>query len=376
MRENEQLEQMTSLSSVILEGTPHKRGITHGEAFADEIEHNASFYYQYFAENGVDKQTARSHAEQYVQDIEDSYPVYAEEMKGVAKGSERPIEDVTIISLRHTILYSAYMAENDAATDESVSEVDGCTSFGLEPSTTANEHTYVGQNWDWKSPVEVFIMDLRRDDYPNAIAMTEAGNVFGKFGVNAQGIGFAVNGLSAPSDGKHPFRKPSHIRGRQILDSERFDQALSAVISEDRPTSRNYMMGHADGEIVDIETTPDSCSYLYPENGILTHANHFEQRTTVNSQFEKQIPDTVYRAQRLRKSLSTNDKITEDTIQNGLRDHFGKPKSVCRHGDEDDEGAESLTKVSLIMDLDERRLLATGGPPCEHRYHQYSVYGE
>lgn len=372
---------MAGLDTLVLEGEPYERGAKHGEAFADEVRNNAEFYYRYFADNGVDEATARSHAERYVSDIEGTYPEYVEELRGVADGSGVPLEEVTMISLRHTILYSAYAATDSPESGSGVRareptpEAEGCTSFGLEPSATANGHTYVGQNWDWKPPVEQFVMDVRREERPNAVVLTEAGNVFGKFGVNERGIGFAANGLSTPADGDHPFRKPSHIRGREIMEAERFEQALGAVITEDRPTSRNYLLGHADGEIVDLETTPDSCYYLYPEDGIVTHANHFENRAAVDSRFEEQSPDTVYRANRLRKGLSGEGQVDEETVKGALRDHFGRPKSVCRHYTERSDEFESHTNASLIMDLTDRRLLATDGPPCENEYHEYRVHG-
>lgn len=359
-----------------LEGTPRERGTTHGELFADEIRNNIEFYLDHFAENGVDNQTAREHARKFIDFLGEGHEEYVSEMRGVAEGSGVSLEDITLINVRHTILYSAYPDKRQTEAVEEPS-VDGCTSFGLRPEVTANGHTYVGQNWDWESPIESFVMDVHQQDRPDFLAVTEAGMVGGKFGLNEHGFGLVVNGLSTPSDGKDPYRKPAHVRDREILNADRFDRALEPIIGEERPTSRNYVVAHEIGEMVDVETTPDSFNYLYPDDGILTHANHFEDRSNVQSKLETQIPHTVARGMRIDRLLKQIETdIDEEDMKNVLRDHFGKPASICRHTQPDaDENALSHTNVSVIMDLNERRMLVTNGPPCENEYHEYRVAG-
>ncbi|MDY6818391.1 MAG: C45 family peptidase [Halobacteriales archaeon] len=363
-----------SIEQTTLTGPPRERGIAHGEQFGDEIAHNAEFYLEYFADNGVDERTARAHADSFIERVDEYHPTYGTEMRGVAEGSDVPLEEVTLINFRHTILYSAYASEDtEGAPDEATTE--GCTSFALSPEVTAASHTYLGQNWDWQAPVERLVMNVSNPDGPDYLALTEAGNVGGKFGLNEHGIGFVVNGLSTPADGTHPYRKPAHVRDLEILTAERLDTAIGAVIETARPTSRNYLFGRATGELVDLETTPDAVSYLTPTDGVLTHANHFEDRDGVESIFERQIPHTVSRKLRISRLFEqAGEEITESTMKEILRDHVGEPKSICRHLSDDD--SLSHTNASVIMDLDERRMLATGEPPCETRYQTFHVGAE
>lgn len=369
---------MSSLPNVVLEGTPYERGRTHGEQFVDEIKRNVETYFDHFESYGVDEATAREQADEFIPLIEDENEAYAEEMRGVADGSGVPLEEVTVVNVRHTIIYSAYASEavdKAAVEDPAESAVDGCTSYGLLPDRTADGHTYLGQNWDWLEPIETFIMDVRQPDGTDLLALTEAGMVGGKFGMNEQGIGYVVNGLSTPEDGDEPFRKPSHVRGREILEADRLDRAIEPVISGKRPCSRNYMIGHEAGELINIETTPESVQYLYPEDGLLTHANHFEKRENVDSQFEHLIPHTICRGMRIRRLFSKlGENVTVADIQSVLRDHFDEPNSICSHVDESDD-KDSQTNASIIMDLSNRRMLATNGPPCNAEYHEYSVGG-
>ena len=368
---------MSPLQSVVLDGSPYQRGVAHGEQFSGAIERNVGTYFEYFADHGVDEETARDQAERFIPLIEEENEDYAEEMRGVADGSGVSLEEVALVNVRHTIIYGAFATEavDDASLDGSADIVDGCTSYGLEPRVTADAHTYLGQNWDWLAPIERFLMGVRQDEGPDFLTLTEAGMVGGKFGLNEHGIGYVVNGLSTPTDGEDPFRKPSHVRGREILEADRLDTAIEPIIDGKRPCSRNYMVGHADGLVLDIETTPDTVQYLYPEDGLLTHANHFEKRANVDSKLETLISHTVCRGMRIERLFSDiGDGITVDDIQTVLRDHFDKPNSICSHVDERSDDRVQ-TNASIIMDLSERRLLAADGPPCHNDYHEYPVGG-
>jgi len=370
---------MSELPTVTLRGTPRERGVAHGERFADEIAHNASFYVEHFADNGVPEATARRYAEQFVDLVEDLNAEYAAEMRGVAEGSGVPLPEVTLVNVRHTILYSAYAdgevtdGEERDRSEAAAAEADGCTSFGLQPEVTETGHTYIGQNWDWQAEVEPVLIDVRRGEGPDYLAVTEAGMVGGKFGMNGDGYGFVVNGLSTDRDGEEPYRKPAHVRDYEMLRAERFDGLVEPIVGSPRPTARNYLVGNDRGELIDIETSPDAESYLYPEDGVLTHANHFRTRDT-ESTLEAQVPHTLTRGVRVERLFSRLDRpIAESDVTGILRDHYGKPRSLCRHSEAEED---AQTNVSVVMDLDEGRMLVTGGPPCENEYREQFVGGD
>lgn len=364
---------MAQIQSLVLEGSPRQRGIRHGEQFTDEIATNVRRYLEYFAEYGVSEEVAREQASAFIPLIQDANATYFEEMEGIAEGSGLPFEDVTIVNVRHTIVYSAFAAEvTEDSVQVSPDAIDGCTSFGVQPERSRTTHTLLGQNWDWLEPIDTFIMDARPDEAPNLLTLTEAGMVGGKFGLNEHGIGYVVNGVTTPDDGNDPFRKPSHVRGREILAADRLDKAIEPIVTEKRPCSRNYMLGHESGEMLDIETGPETVSYLYPEDGLLTHANHFQDRSTFTSEFEKLIPHTICRGMRINRLLSQRATIDNADLKEVLRDHFDAPVSICHH-ENPEEDSPSHTKASIIMDLKERRMLVANGPPCENEYVAHSV---
>jgi len=386
---------MEPLERVRLTGGPRERGLAHGERFADEIEANVETYVERFAREGVDGATVRERAEEFVPVIEEANPAYAEEMRAVAEGSGVPLRDVAMLNVRYEVIYTAWAegargaaeeaGEGDerAAPDRSGATApgaDGCTSFGVLPEATADGHTYMGQNWDWIAPIadRIFLMDVERDDGPDFLGMTEAGIVGAKVGVNEHGVGIAVNGLISEADGENPYRKPFHVRCREVLDAERFDRALGPILDSDRACSANFVVGHADGEVIDVETAPERFNCVYPEDGVLAHSNHFfDTDITQLGQSNEGSQSTLYRAERLRRAIdrdAASGDVDAGTIEEGLRDHFSRPASVCSHVEEDDpEVEQGQTDASLILDLDERRVLATRGPPCGSEYEAYEL---
>lgn len=370
---------MSELERVVLTGSPYERGRAHGERFADAVASNVEIYRQRFAHEGLDLDRVEKQAETYVETIADSNAAYVEEMRGIADGSDVPLRDVSMLNVRWELMYTTWKerAEDEVGADQPTDPpADGCTSFGVTPPATADGKTYIGQNWDWIAAVEetIFLAELRREDAPDVLAMTEAGIVGGKIGVNEHGIGLCVNGLISGTDGENAFRKPYHVRFREVLDAERFDDALRPVMESDRTCSANVVIGHADGEVIDFEAAPGLVNPLYPEGGVLTHANHFET-DEVESINEKRSPSTLYRAPRLRRMLAADEgAVSLDTIRAALRDHFSKPESICNHVDESAPEVErGQTNASFVIDLEERRLLGQRGPPCEGEYHEYAL---
>lgn len=373
---------MEPLERVELAGDAEARGTTHGERFAAEIERNVETYLERFAHHGVSEENVRDRAEAFLPVIETANPEYAAEMRAVAEASGVALDLVTMLNVRYEVIYTAWAEEAEGADEPDslapAAGVDGCTSFGLLPAATADGHTVMGQNWDWLAPVAdtLFLMDVKPDDGAHHLAFTEAGIVGGKCGLNEHGLGTALNGLISERDGEEPYRKPVHVRCREILSADRFDRALGAVLDADRACSANFMLG-ADGEVLDLETGPEAYNVLHPDDdGVLTHANHF-----VDGDISRLGPTqehgqtTLYRAERVRRALAREaGDVDEATVTRALRDHFGRPGSVCSHVDDDRPPVErGQTNASFVLDLTERTMLATRGPPCESEYARYDL---
>ncbi len=367
---------MARLPVLDLGANPFQRGVAHGKAVAVEIGRNLEVYLRRFEEAGASRAAIASLGEEWAGFIASDNPEYADEMRGIAEGAGMPLAEVAILNARYEILYSLFLREAHQVSDSST-EPEGCTSFGALPEATRSGHTIIGQNWDWLAGIrgQTLVLRVRRPDKPDFVGFTEAGIVGCKMGVNEAGIGLVVNGLVTAADGKNPFRKPFHVRCREILDAWNLGHAIAPVVASNRVCSTNFMIGHGDGEIIDIEAVPEDTDYLYPVDGLLTHANHLVRLQRVRSEFERIAPHSLYRGPRLDRLLRRHlGSLEIEHMQAALSDHLSLPLSICRHEDMTlPEAKRVISVTSVIIDLTERVLYATDGQPCSNDYQAFAL---
>jgi isopenicillin-N N-acyltransferase like protein len=368
---------MSELTVFELGADPRERGQMHGRSMQAEIRANYTTYLDRFQAGGALLPAVLEQSDAWAAFIARDNPEYAVEMEAIASGAGLSLTEIAMLNARYELAYCLFGSEAQSINSCALQEQEGCTSFGLLPEMTANGHTIIGQNWDWLQTVRghVFIMRVQRSTEPGVgrpsfVGFTEAGIVGCKMGVNAAGIGLCVNGLVTNRDGANGFRKPFHVRCREILDAWTFDKAIAPVVQTDRCCSTNFLIGHGDGEIIDIEATPDYCSYIYPENGVVTHANHLVRETRIGSEFERIAPHSLYRANRLQRLLlRSSGRIGIDSVHQFLSDHFSSPASICRHADTTlPEPKRVISVAAAAIDLNARTLYITDGPPCQSAF--------
>ena len=357
---------------------PFERGLIHGRELSSMINNNVKTYLNRFKAGGLNENTARDESENWIEAIKRQNEEYFVEMSGVAEGSNIPIKDIAMLNARYEITFGLFGKEANNDFDASkVDNTDGCSTFGLLPEVTSNNHTILGQNWDWLAGIHnnCVLIRINRSKGTNIIFFTEAGILGGKMGVNEHGIGLVENGLVSNHDGANQYEKPFHVRCREILDSDSFDQALRPVIETKRVCSANFVIGHADGEIINIETSPNEASYHFPEEGIITHSNHFTDTRHGPSLMERISTSTLYRGNRLKRLLMKNKgNLDEHLCKQALADHFGLPNAICRHPDETlPQAKQTMTNAAFVIDLNQLRMSVANGPPCSNSFINYSI---
>jgi isopenicillin-N N-acyltransferase-like protein len=372
---------MTALPILDLGDDPFERGLIHGRELAPMIAENIDTYLARFAAGGLDKDDARKEGETWVEVIAGQNAEYSQEMRGVAEGADLPLGDIAMLNARYEITFGLFGREARAKDIAAIAEeADGCSTFGALPEATANGHTILGQNWDWLAGVHEHcaVLRIRRKSGTDLICYTEAGIVGGKMGVNEHGIGLVENGLVSDHDGRNAYEKPFHMRCREILDAETYDFALQPIVATRRVCSANFVVGHADGEIIDVETSPDAVSYHYPHDGLVTHSNHFLDDRHGPSQMERLSTSTLYRANRLDRLLRKHiGKLDDSVMQAALADHFGYPNAICRHPDERlPEAKRTMTNAAFVIDLNTRTMQIANGPPCSHAFVTHALDDE
>jgi len=250
----------------------------------------------------------------------------------------------------------------------------GCTAFALTPEATKAKDTYLGQNWDNKPGLACIILRMDQQHKPNIIMNTEAG-VIGQKGFNSEGIGVCLNYIRCETDAFKPG-VPFLIRVRGLLNSESFPDCLKTLMDFEGTNSANLVVAHREGEAIDVECTPGDQFFLYPKSGILTHSNHFlSPNLRVKDTGKSLLPDTVIRNHRAFRLLqSKGGDLQFDTMKDVLKDHFGRPDSICRHRDERLKPSEQWeTLTSIIINLTEGRMFYTAGPPCSNQYESITM---
>jgi isopenicillin-N N-acyltransferase-like protein len=336
---------------------PKKRGQVYGEAARERIETIIAAYREIFhLITGETWEQTVVRGTPFIQKAKAFAPDLVEEIQGIAEGAGRAFEDIFLLNARSEILFNP-----DVLAQE-------CTSLAALPEATKNNDMLLAQNWDWYKDVvncQVILKIGRRDEKPAMMTFTEAGQL-AKIGMNADGIGLVVNNLTSDQP---RVGVPWIFLTRRILESSHLAQALGYVLNAARAHSLNFLIGFADGEAVDLETSPVEEHVLWPENGIFVHTNHYLEP---GKNFRDIAPllhpnlSTYLRFRRAQKGmLESAGGIDVDAIQNVLKDHMDKPFSVCAHqAPTVDPLQRIVTNLSIVMNLTRRQIHYTPGNPC------------
>lgn len=351
-------------------GSNYDCGAAIGTALRGQILENLRDYPAIIEhETGITREEAMDYVQRIIPAIEDYAPELMEEMLGIAKGADLHLNDIVMLNAR-TELMSA-----PAVTSVDIGE---CTSMTALGAATDTGHVLIGQNWDWNSLVchRVAVIAISVPDQPHTVMFAEAGLV-GKIGLNASGIAVCANRLTS-SDDKLQTGIPWHVQLRKVMMADNMHHAIKAVTTPARGASGMFMIASRDGEAVTLETTPTDFDTQLPEDGIMTHSNHFlapEMKSRDTGKARSSM--TLIRHDRARRLLAEDQgNISVDSFKRVLADHFSYPAAICRHPDKDlMEVDRSQTGASIIMDLDQFEMHIALGPPCQHEYKTVRVWG-
>jgi len=338
--------------------TPYELGLQYGMQARSKIHAGVRVYQDYFAKTS-DKswEEIKQYAMAFVPVIQEAMPQVLEEAKGIAAGAQIPFEELMILNCRYEITKFPRTPE--------------CTTAVVLPEASGDHGTYLIKNWDYKQAVipNVVILHIEQADGTRIIGLTEAGQML-REGFNSHGIGLCNNMLQSVYDDWDVGIPVTFLR-RQVLSCDSFDRARELLIHARRSVSNNMMLAGADGCAVDIEAYPGDVNMLAPNQGILTHANHFVMHQQIDSRIGPKNRDT-----RLEFLLKQRlGQIDVPFIMECMKDHEYYPESICAHN-ANIPGCESkdfMTVASLIIDFSEETAWICAGPPCEGEYIPYRL---
>jgi isopenicillin-N N-acyltransferase-like protein len=303
---------------------------------------------------GLDGGAARARAALYTSVIQSIAPHLLEEMRGIAAGSGCEMADILAVNTRTELLYG----------NRQISE---CTALAVSGKGSADGHVRLAQNWDWHygQAGGQILWVIEREDGPDLVTLAEAGMV-GKIGMNAAGLGLAVNLLVSSTDNVGPA-VPMHILLRRILEqATSVSEAIDLIAATPRCTSCNHLLADRQGALADVEATATGQSVLYPEQGRLCHTNHCLADSLVATDVSRTTSlKTMQRAERA-GALAAARPLDAVGTQEILRDHEA---SICRHVDLSlPFASQSESIASIVMDLTAGTIDLSDGPPCSYPY--------
>ena len=354
----------TPFPIIRVEGDPYSCGVQHGEKARELVRRNVEYYVDLWGRNlGLSRERIAERGAELLKAIGEFSPDLLEELRGVAEGADVSLELLAAINGRYEVVWSEMRPQ--------------CTSLAVLPEASADGHTLLAQNWDYLLGVQdgCILLDVEEEGRPRILMHTEAG-IIGQKGFNSEGLGLVVNALV--SDGDHfEANPPFWIVCREMLRCSSISEAMKVFLNASRSVSYNVLLAQAGGFAVDLEATPLDVSILTPSEGLLAHTNHLigPRALKVRDIFVKRYPDSVYRLYRAETALEAEwGEITTQTLMEILRDHYGKPHSICCHPDpREPEDFRGATLASIIIDLDERRMHITRGPPCQAEYREITL---
>lgn len=370
---------MTTLSvrTVEISGEPRERGRQYGAAVSDLIDQAVAYYESAFLQQtGLTWGQVRERARHWVPLCESMAPEVVDELRGVAEGAGRDFLDLLVLNVRGEIIYDQGFAQAPPPSDLDVREdTDGCTSFVLTGSASGDGHMYVGQNWDWRAGTQHTVVVLRiiQDPLPTLIMQVEAGQI-GRHGANSAGLALNANGLGGRFDSE--LGLPQTFIRRLALNQSELPDALN-VLARTRPhIASNAVLSHRSGFAIDLETTPHGIGWLYPEDGLLVHGNHYQGQLPAElaGRYRPVSADSLFRVPQATTMLSrVREATTRDEalagIRRGMSDHLGYPESVCTHPDDRRPLVRQwATLLSSCVDLTTGDYFVTNGKPCTNEY--------
>jgi len=353
------------LKKIEISGDPFERGKEYGNKVKREIENFVDYLLEELAESDQSDRDILDHSHKYIPFIEDySEPIY-EELKGVAEGSERKLEEIVLISLHEERRSFSDLAQS-------------CTTFAVTGGATGDGSNLMGQTWDITPELcekaDPFLLQVNREEGPSFLSYTYPGMMAGA-GLNEEGIGVSWNSVPRLN---FDYGVPTYVLIENILRQDKIGDALSAVLQAKRAGCFNFVIGGPE-EIYSVEATPDEVDVIYSRKSI-GHANHyvtdkFRDRQDLGQAGGRSSASSTIRHNRINRLLRENEgNIDLDLLKKFTRDHVNFPQSICRHPeplDEDEQGFISC--ATWIIDNTNKDWWIATGPACEYEFVRYSI---
>ncbi|MGV2899619.1 C45 family autoproteolytic acyltransferase/hydrolase [Achromobacter sp. AGC78] len=369
---------ITPFPCVTLTGGPEARGRQYGRALQPRIRRSVALYGGALDKFGMSAAQKSDLIADYARRIGDFDDRYVEEMHGIATGADVPFEDIVMINARTEVMALA-RAQSSLANDDDEAD-DGCTGAIVLPERSVSGNLIHAQNWDWRAECADtgVVLRVRQEHGPDYLTFVEAGGL-ARSGLNAAGVSITANYLECERDYK-TLGVPLGLIRRKVLEQQHFALATKVVATTPKSCSNNIMIASAAGFGIDFECAPDEAYPLYPEDGLIVHANHWVSPVALSKLRDTgipHVPESFYRDWRVRRLLQGQGRLLDRAgVKAALFDDFLAPYSVCRPARHGDGGNLTATVAMVVMEPALGLMEIAPLPAANRRFSTYRLDGD
>ena len=354
------------MNIIDLHGTPEQMAQQHAEACYDSAREMIRARCDLALKRGREKQpditmerclqTARDHLAAH----EDYSPrVYSEFMA---------LADALDVGADELLIGNGYTDYIDVLRGE-LSGGEGCTAFIATGDATADGFTYVGQTWDMNAFAEPHMRVFRRtpEDAPSWVTLTTAG-CLSLIGLSEAAIAVGNTNLH-PRDARPGVMYLAMIH--EALRSPDYASARAAITWAERASGHYYYVASISGSVTGIETTATLHTALPMPQGLLVHANHYQDPQLEELSDGPAGDNTLAREALLDGFLRERvGELTQETLVEGMRLREGE-HPVCRAPVDDQD--EVTTCAAAIMCPELRKMWIASGNPGTTEFEEVRV---
>lgn len=341
-------------SMVKVKGSPYEQGVAQGSCLRSAILHNLEEVENKLTKDQTDRQRYLQFVRENAEFLEHSHRDLFDEMKGIAKGSGIPFEDILMLNIPAYFMTGYFKQE--------------CSMIMAGGRATADGCTYLIKNRDMSTYIEQAVIER---EYPGGLKIVEvngAGTVtYPAGGMNSHGLGVVTTGFwsdKAPSDVSMAASSHIFLNVHLLLsECKTAGEALAYLKSAPRMNGLNLIIADRESAWL-IEMTRDDIYIEKEKDGILFRTNHYCSDVFRHLNPEEQdYPSTYCRYRRIEDMLRVQyGKIRFQDLFKIMSDHEDGVNGVCRHQTKD---APAETVSTSLFVLEDGEAWTTLGNPCE-----------
>jgi isopenicillin-N N-acyltransferase like protein len=353
-------------------GSYRELGRSVGEAAREQVQASVDFFRAEFSALTSGRLTfeqAEAEAIAYEQAARRWLPQYVDELEGLSEGSGVPFSQLLVLNCGEEFTSDEPVL---TAGGRSPHSGDHCTAVAV----VAGGRHIVGHNMDWYviDAVNNVLFDLTTEDGTRVMGLAGAPYLL-MLGMNSHGVGSVSNSVHSTDN---RLGVPNVFVRRSTLEARTLEEARDRGLLPSRARGTNNFFGDTMGRLWDIETSATASALAdHTLAGFMAHSNHYVSPAMQpfegygGGESEVRFSTT----ERLLAEGLAADEDPVELVRRVLCTHEPSLRDcICGHPDLDlPPGDQGMTVGSIICDLDERRMYACAGPPCENPYQVFEM---